>query len=163
MCELKILKSQPAVFSSDGSINAVCLRSFDFTQSQIKTSVILPSEETSQTLIQTCFPLSLLQTWTKLIIPVQDSSLSEANGHMAANHKRGIEGVKGGKHGPVYLRCCHWCWEESACSWVDTNGTTQRWDKPLRLFSLVKFNKPHLRRTGIQHAAFREKVNTSVW
>lgn len=92
-----------------------------------------------------------------------DYTIIKGYGRMTAYHEKGREkGVKGGKHGPVYLSRRCWRPEESVWLWVDTNGTTQRRDKALRHFLLIKFNKPHLRHTGIQHTAFREKVNTSI-
>lgn len=83
-----------------------------------------------------------------------DYTINKGYGYMTAYHEKG---VKGGKHGPVYLSSRCWRPEESAWLWVDTNGTTQRRDKALRHFLLIKFNKPHLRHTGIQRGAFREK------
>lgn len=92
-----------------------------------------------------------------------DYTINKGYGCMTAYHEKGRErGAKGGKHGPVYLSSRCWRPEESVWLRGDTNGTTQRRDKALRHFLLIKFNKPHLRHTGIQCGAFREKVNTSI-
>ncbi len=94
---------------------------------------------------------------------VTDYTINKGYGCMTAYHEKGREkGGNGEKQGPVYLSSRCWRPEESVWLRVDTNGMTQRQDKALRHFLLIKFNKPHLRHTGIQRGAFGEKVNTSI-
>lgn len=122
------------------------------SQSVIRTrfTVVAPTDRYSKT---QSFRLGFLTDYT----------IIKGYRRMTAYHEQGREkGVKGGKHGPVYLSSRCWRPEESVWLGVDTNGTTQRRDKALRHFLLIKFNKSHLRHAGIQRGAFREKVNTSI-